>query len=1160
VISPPAATAPPVFLDPTGKRWRRIRRAALVLGALTTLAGGAIVAGILIPPLLPALTDTFHVKRNLSAVPKLSTTRRDRERIAAKRRLFVALERRRPALGVKTPFLPVKRVSHSVRSTGPVLPQSRAPPVNASTSSLSRRGEVAGFYVNWDDNSFASFEAHAALMDWVVCEWGFLTPSGDSVKLAIDRKVLYVAQRQPPAHRPRVLLMVGNFDSQTRSFDGARLRRLLSSPASRANVVRELANTVDQYGLAGVTLDFEEIPPDLDHALASFATELEASMHARGAIVSQALSTDMDSTAVRAYAAANDRLFLMLYDEHFRGSDPGPVASQDWYVAHARQLLRFVPAEKAILAIGGYGYDWNDGDSASSGSEMTFQDVMTEARRHRLRIQFDSTALNPFVTWTEPDSTDHLVWFLDAVTAYNEIDAARTMAVAGEAIWRLGSEDPGIWQVLRRDAAFPSANDVQEIPPGYDVQFDGEGEILHLAATPTRGLRTVRVNPITGLIDSEQLSQYPSPYVIERAGSSAHRVALTFDDGPDSRWTPAILDTLASRHAPATFFLIGTSVERHIPLSRRIVDEGHEFGNHTFTHPNLALTSPFVTRLELDANERLLEAVFDRRSAFFRPPYFGDAEPTTADELVPVSIAADLGYVTAGLHIDSDDWKELGANRIVQTVLDRRSRGNVVLLHDGGGDRSQTVAALGTIIDSLRARGDTLVLLSDLAGISREQAMPPLPPSSAATRLVELASFGVVGGLDWAMHWILLLAVALGAGRLVIIVSLALAHRYRKRRVFRNYTPSLSVIVPAYNEEVVINRTISSLLEQDYTGSVEIVVVDDGSLDGTYAFARSHHGDDPRVSIYTKANGGKASALNYGIARAHGEIIVGLDADTQFRRDTLRRLVEPLADARVGAVAGNAKVGNRINLITRWQAIEYVVSQNLDRRAFSLLDCITVVPGAVGAWRKSLVDEVGGFSHDTLAEDQDLTLSIRRAGYSIAYADDAIAYTEAPDTFGGLAKQRFRWSFGTLQCMWKHRDALFRSRYGTLGFVAMPNVWLFQLLFTALSPIADLLFLWSLLSVWLIKQQHGATYAVTNLEQVLTFYAVFLFVDWFASVIAFIAEPGEDKSLTWLVFLQRFAYRQIMYWVVLRSFVAAVRGHIVGWGKLERKASVEVPA
>jgi cellulose synthase/poly-beta-1,6-N-acetylglucosamine synthase-like glycosyltransferase/peptidoglycan/xylan/chitin deacetylase (PgdA/CDA1 family)/spore germination protein YaaH len=1155
---------PPVFLDPSGKRWRRIRRTVVVLGALTSLAGAAIVAGILIPPLLPALTDTFRIKRNLGAAPKLATTRQDRERLAARRRLFVALERRRPALGVKTPFLPVRRPGQAVRAPG--LPAIAAIPANlplpARTDTTPPRGEVAGFYVNWDDNSFASFAAHASALDWVVCEWGFLAPGGDSIQLAVDRKVLYVAQRQPAGHRPRVLLMVGNFDSRTRKFDALRLRQLLRSPSSRAGVVRQLAAAVNQYGLAGVTLDFEEIPSDLDTSVASFARQLHVGLHANGAILSQAISTDMDSAAVRAYADASDRLFLMLYDEHFRGSDPGAIASQSWYLTHARALLRDIPADKAILALGAYGYDWNDGDPASSGMEMTFQDVMAVARKQRARLQFDSTALNPFITWTEPDSTDHLVWFLDGVTAFNEVHAAQMLGAAGEAIWRLGSEDPGVWQLFKPGAASVGAGDLSVIPPGYDVKFDGEGEILDIAARPTDGLRTIRMNPATGLIADEQLVEYPSPYVVERTGAAAHRVALTFDDGPDPRWTPAILDTLASRHAPGTFFLIGTSVERHIPLSRRIVAEGHEFGNHTFTHPNLALTSPFVTRLELDANERLLEAVFNRRSAFFRPPYFGDAEPTTADELVPVSIASQLGYITAGLHVDSDDWKELGPDRIVQTVLAKRPLGNVVLLHDGGGDRSQTVAALGAIIDSLHARGDTLVLLSDLAGITREEAMPPLPAASAATRLVELASFGVIGGVDWAMHWVLLLAVVLGAGRLIIITGLAMAQRFRPRRQIASekYLPSVSVIVPAYNEALVIKQTIASLLAQDYGGDVEILVVDDGSSDATYAVARGAFGADPRVAIHAKPNGGKASALNYGIARARGEIVVGLDADTLFRCDTLRKLITPLSDPAVGAVAGNAKVGNRVNLITRWQAIEYVVSQNLDRRAFSLLNCITVVPGAVGAWRKSLVGEVGGFSEDTLAEDQDLTLAIRRNGASIAYADNAIAYTEAPDSFAGLAKQRFRWSFGTLQCMWKHRDALFRPRYGTLGMVAMPNVWLFQLLFTALSPLTDLLFLWSLVSVWLVKLQHGETYAVTGLEQVLTFYAVFLAVDWLTAVIAFLAEPGEEKSLTWLVLLQRFAYRQVMYWVVVRSFVAAVRGHIVGWGKLERKASVEVPA
>jgi cellulose synthase/poly-beta-1,6-N-acetylglucosamine synthase-like glycosyltransferase len=368
----------------------------------------------------------------------------------------------------------------------------------------------------------------------------------------------------------------------------------------------------------------------------------------------------------------------------------------------------------------------------------------------------------------------------------------------------------------------------------------------------------------------------------------------------------------------------------------------------------------------------------------------------------------------------------------------------------------------------------------------------------------------------------------------------------------------VSVVVPAYNEALVINKTIASLLAQEYPGSLQIIVVDDGSPDDTYAVARTAYGADPRVTIIRKTNGGKASALNVGIEQAVGEIVIGLDADTVFPPGTITRLVAPLADPRVGAVSGNAKVGNRTNLVTRWQALEYVTSQNLDRRAFSLLNCITVVPGAIGAWRASLVREVGGFSDDTLAEDQDLTLAIRRRGYMIAYADDAIALTEAPDTVAGLAKQRFRWSFGTLQCMWKHRDALLRPRYGTLGLIAMPNVWLFQLVFTAVSPLADLLAVWSLISVWLVRQEHGASYALTSLERVLTLYAIFLLVDWSAAVIAFLLEPGEERRLTWLIFPQRFAYRQIMYWVVVRSFLAAVRGHVVGWGKLERKGTVEM--
>ena len=322
---------------------------------------------------------------------------------------------------------------------------------------------------------------------------------------------------------------------------------------------------------------------------------------------------------------------------------------------------------------------------------------------------------------------------------------------------------------------------------------------------------------------------------------------------------------------------------------------------------------------------------------------------------------------------------------------------------------------------------------------------------------------------------------------------------------------------------------------------------------------RDAHADSRMVSVYRKENGGKASALNFGLTRARYDVVIALDADTIFARDTMDELVQPLADPKVGAVAGNAKVGNRINLVTRWQALEYVTSQNLDRRAFSLLNGITVVPGAVGAWRKSLIEAAGGFRADTLAEDQDLTLSIRQEGYSIAYADGAIGYTEAPDTFRALAKQRFRWSFGTLQCAWKYRHTLLNPRYGSLGWAALPNTWLFQLILPAISPLADLAFVFSLLSIALTRSEHGATYAMASMAHVFTYYAVFLLVDWLAAAIAFLMEPGEDKSLTWLILIQRFAYRQLMYWVVVRSFKAAFVGRGVGWGKLDRKATVQLP-
>jgi cellulose synthase/poly-beta-1,6-N-acetylglucosamine synthase-like glycosyltransferase len=414
-----------------------------------------------------------------------------------------------------------------------------------------------------------------------------------------------------------------------------------------------------------------------------------------------------------------------------------------------------------------------------------------------------------------------------------------------------------------------------------------------------------------------------------------------------------------------------------------------------------------------------------------------------------------------------------------------------------------------------------------------------------------------------ALRWIFLAGIALGLARLAFIGALAFANwrRSRKRageqgRGRAGELPFVTVIIPAYNEDRVIAQTVASLLGSTYP-RFEIIVIDDGSRDRTSDVVRERFGDVARVRLFTRANVGKAGALNFGMRHARGDIVVALDADTIFPPHTLGALTRGFDDPLVGAVAGNAKVGNRINLLTRWQALEYVTTQNLDRRAFALLNCITVVPGAVGAWRRELLEQIGGFSPDTLAEDQDLTLKVRKLGYKIGYEEDAVALTEAPDTLRGLAKQRFRWSFGTLQCMWKHRDALANPRYGALGFLAMPNVWIFQILFTLISPVMDLMVIWTFASAVVERWWHPEEYSVSNLKYVLFYYALFLVVDALAAAFAFLLEKREQWSLLWWLFLQRFCYRQVMYYVMARSVLTAIKGVVVGWGKLERKATVE---
>ncbi|MFL6228118.1 MAG: glycosyltransferase [Pyrinomonadaceae bacterium] len=1148
------SNAKSVFYDPSRRRWRRVSRTSLVLAALVSLGVAAFVSSVLVNPLLPQLSlrALDNLPHAADARPQLplppAVTHREVKARRAEAALRRALETTRVVPGVRPALMKIAPVS------------AQKPP--DAPGAAHARPLAIGFYVNWDDSSYDSLKRNLAQLDWVVPEWSRLQAGDDPLRRDVDPRALDLIRRERP--QTQIVPLVQN--SEGGVWNSKLLAAMIGDAATRQKLIDALSQFVAQNNFAGVCIDFEEVPSAQQANLLRFMQELHTAFSPRGWTVAQAAPFDDEEWDYRAYGAATDRLLLMAYDEHWQTGPAGAIAAQGWFETTLAKRLNDLDPAKTIICFGGYGYDWSRGEETK---ELTFQEAILTSHDNETDVTLDPATRNPTYSFEDENGVAHTVWFLDAVTAYNQLRAAAAFHPAGFALWRLGSEDPSLWSFFGVDAgasSLPPAG-LRQIKYGYDVDYEGEGEILDVVAQPHEGARDVTVEPSSGMITGETFTSLPSTYVVQRTREQPGLVALTFDDGPDAEWTPAILDVLKREQVPATFFIIGQNGQNNPGLVRRIVAEGHDIGNHTFTHPNLGEIPGRVADLELTATERLIESLTGRSTILFRPPYFGDAEPNTPAQVEPVVRAKGLGYLTVGLRVDPDDWKQPGVDEIVKRTIeglenpDPDKRGQVVLLHDSGGDRSQTIAALPVLIEKLRARGYRFVTVSQLAGLTRDQAMPPISARQGAVARADAVGFYAISLLGWLLHWLFLVGILLGVARVVVIGALALAQRLRARwrettRAGESYRPFVSVIVPAYNEEKVIAQTVESLLASDYE-AMEIIVVDDGSPDGTSEVVRERFAGEPRVQLFTKENGGKAAALNYGLRRSRGEVIIALDADTVFAPETVGALAHRFFDPQTGAVAGNAKVGNRINLVTRWQALEYITAQNMDRRAFASLNCITVVPGAVGAWRRDLLDRVGGFTSDTLAEDQDLTLNIRRLGYKIGYEEHAVAWTEAPDTLRTLAKQRFRWSFGTLQCMWKHKDALLRPRYGTLGFVAMPNVWVFQILFPLVSPIMDLMLIWSFVSALVEREMHTEEYAITNLRQILFYYALFLAVDWLAAALAFALERREQWSLLWWLFLQRFCYRQVMYYVMVKSLGVAMHGKIVGWGKLERKATME---
>ncbi|HXO04095.1 MAG TPA: glycosyltransferase [Candidatus Sulfotelmatobacter sp.] len=1114
----------PIFYDQERRRWRRTRRVLEIAGGLFTLVLVVFLINVGRNPALPDIlrADThggLHAIRAHLPLLKPKITRGRKRKIAA--------------LGV--------------------IPQNYDP-------------LRAAFYEEDDASSLASLQLHYHDIDLLIPD--ALHAAWPDGHLEIDQNTKLNAwmksmQTTVGLELP-VMSMVNNYNGKDWAIKD--MAEMLAQPAARARLTKQLTDFATQQHQPGIVVDFEQVPKSSMEDFQHFIHDLGESLRASNLKLMIALPAADWSYDYKYLAAQTDAMILMNYDFHYPTSDPGPIAAQDWFVTNIQNITKLVPPEKIVMGIANYGYDWQAKSKAAPhpiAQPVTFQQAIVTAVESETDVEFDSDSLNPHYSYGDEKNNVHQVWMLDALTAYNELRVAERAGVRGTALWRLGMEDPSIWFIW--DATHPDdaiRSKVEDVPPGYDLILEGQGDVWRITNTPQSGRREFDYDASTDLFTDETFKTYPLSWRIDQMGYLPHKVALTFDDGPDPEWTPKIVDILHQKQAPAAFFVIGESANQDPAIVKREFDLGNEVGNHTFTHPDFETISKAQLQFELNLTELLLESNLGVKTLLFRPPYGIDHQPETASEIAMLPIPQAMGYIIVGAQIDPHDWGEPdgGAPPPVDTIVQRviadvqTSKGNIILMHDGGGDRSHTVAALPQIIDGLRAKGYDFVSLATLLGQTRAQVMPPLTHEEWLLARADAFAFEAFRWFRYGISFIFMTGILLVSARALIIGLLALAEKLRPNPLDHpEYKPQVTVMIPAYNEESVIVDTVRSALASVYP-KLEILVIDDGSTDHTAELVRSNFGRDPRVRLLLQPNRGKPAALNHALSEATGEIVVSIDADTIVDPEAVPRLVRHFVNPKVGAVAGNVKVMNRNKWLTRWQALEYITSQNLEKRAFDLLNCIPVVPGAAGAWRTDLLRANGGFSGDTVAEDTDLTLTIRRNGWKILYDEDAIGRTEVPDTVDALIRQRFRWTFGTLQAVWKHRDAVGKPRYGTLGWVAIPNIFLFQIILPLVSPVIDLLFILSI-ALWGLAQLRIARlpqlWTLQDVERSLVFFAIFMLIDLLTCVVAFALEKNEDWTLLAPLILQRFYYRQMMYVVLFRALKEAVQGRPVGWRGVE---------
>lgn len=1013
---------------------------------------------------------------------------------------------------------------------------------------------MSAFLVQDDPDSVRKLEEIGPYLDVVFPD--YLTFDKGDGKIRTTRD--YAVHQKVKASGAGIMPRVSNVDAKG-VWQGDAVSTLLNDTKAQRRFIDALADALVACDAMGVNIDIESLNPEDEKLYVEFLAGLADTLHAHKLYLTVDVPMNEDQYDYEAIGKFADAVVLMAYDEHFSTGKPGPIAGREWFADGLREYVQRVPPEKLIVAIGTYGYDWTvnpDGTPASGhvASAISYNDALRVAQEHRAKIRTSPDSINSFFEYKDKSGLAHQVHFLDAISAWNQFVFLHDQAalefpnqhIGGVSIWRLGFEDPAVWDIFLEGTPDTfDAKSLAVLPAPDEAVFAGKGDLFRVSQPKSDGERSLTFEG-KYIIDAEYTS-FPRPYGVEKMGGEGDKqIVLTFDDGPDSRYTAPLLDLLKREKTQAAFFVVGRQVVQHPEMVRRALAEGHLVGNHTFEHPKLHTLSTEGVHNELNATQRALESLTQRQTVLFRSPYDINSSPNEAQQLRPLAEVAKMGYVCVGANVGAEDYSlKSTADSLVEQLMSQivgHQGPFVVCLHDGGGDRSKTIEAVAKFIPQARNLGYSFVGLDQLASTTALALNPFTPPVEASAALgsrilqaVKTTGMGLVAG-------VFLVSTIIGVVRIASLGFVMFFDRKKQaaRAAMPRYRGPVTVLVPAFNEGKVIKRTVTGILASDYP-ELRVLVIDDGSTDDTAAIVRHLAESNPRVSVLTKTNGGKARALNVGFEKAATDIVVVLDADTIVLPTTISNLVAPFADPVVTAVCGNVQVGNIRNLLTAMQDVEYVTCQNYDRRAFDALNCIGVVPGATGAWRRQAVLDAGGYSHHTLTEDADLTIQVLRQGGRIVYAPEAKSVTEVPETIKALYKQRFRWAFGTFQTLWKHKGAFFK---GTLGWIGMPNHMIFQVGFPMLAPIGDAVLIYALVT--------GDWNAIAS------GYLTFIGMDIIGSSIAFKLDRRPLWGI-WSVFIQRFCYRQFMYIVTFAAAFAVIRGRRHGWNKLDRLASVEVP-